>query len=349
MIATEKCQSMRVLLLDGEDCLTGRLLHEGLEARGHQCQIFGREELPEQLELIRTQIDLVLGYGPHTRSMFPLKSLLALPHAERPQVVWWLSENLPVMSRGVLFVNCLASLRLQLDRLIPQHRRETPRVNWKTSWLCKGQKYRIIGEFRELLRMNVIDLIVCNGESRQKQLEHLGIPSRTLYMGYTPTYGQDLSLPRDIDVLFLGKIDSAKRKRTLYELNKQLFQRGIDIEVVDGVHRFVSGDELTELLNRTKILVNLNRSKEFLILHRQFLAAANGTLLITHPLVDYGPFIPGKHLVVVELADMAQTIEQYLRDDTLRRTIADAAHSLAIENITLDKSLAALERWLGRI
>ena len=74
-------------------------------------------------------------------------------------------------------------------------------------------------------------------------------------------------LEKEIDVLFYGDINKFGRKPFIDKLQN----RGVNVYVVGPPDNIVSDNEIVELINKSKIVLNLsfsNSSKMFLILLR---------------------------------------------------------------------------------
>ena len=61
---------------------------------------------------------------------------------------------------------------------------------------------------------------------------------------------------------------------------------------------------------------------------RLMFCAANKALLVSEPVIDQEPFVPGCHFVTSPVEKMAETIEFYLSHEDQRRQIAEQAHHL---------------------
>ena len=68
-----------------------------------------------------------------------------------------------------------------------------------------------------------------------------------------------LNICKDIDVLFYGDIEKIGRRQYIDHLIKS----GINIRVIAGPGDFVSHEELINLINRAKIVLNLSRTRDF--------------------------------------------------------------------------------------
>jgi hypothetical protein len=152
-----------------------------------------------------------------------------------------------------------------------------------------------------------------------------------LPFGYHPDFGRNLNLPRDNDVLFLGTTSDARRKRIFPILEKAFAEKDIRLRIIDGSPKSGTyyADDRTQLLNRTKILLNVVKQPWDNHIFRLLLASANGTMLLSEPVWEKSQwnYRPGVHFVSCELEMMAETARSYLNDETARLAIVNRAHA----------------------
>ena len=103
---------------------------------------------------------------------------------------------------------------------------------------------------------NCVDHVFAMTKAMQDFLAGKGIDIDFIPVGYHPAFGEYLRLERDIDVLFLGRINNKRRASILNKLDRELSAEKIKLEIVD---KECFGDERTRLLNRTKISLDLPR------------------------------------------------------------------------------------------
>jgi hypothetical protein len=102
------------------------------------------------------------------------------------------------------------------------------------------------------------------------------------------------------------------------------------------------GDSRNELLNRTKILLNISRHPGLQNDVRLILGMATGALVISEPIYLPDPYVPGKHYVEAPLDELAATLQRYLADEQARREITAAGHAFVTQELTMRNSLARL-------
>jgi hypothetical protein len=201
--------------------------------------------------------------------------------------------------------------------------------------------YASNGRFlRALDRRGIVTLLAVATGAYQAYLAEHGVPSDFVPVGYHADDGRLLDLERDIDVLFLGDYAIRRRRRILSSLK----QDGVDVLTV-GSHSPTKGywgEARTELLNRTKILLNLPRLQGHLPDIRLIVGMANGALVVSEPLVLPAPCVPGVHYVESPAEELTTTVRSYLEDDAERARIASAAHGLVTKGLTLEQSFERL-------
>jgi len=177
---------------------------------------------------------------------------------------------------------------------------------------------------RHLSPKGVVTVLAVSSEAHQAYLAEHDIESEFVPIGNHPTYGRQLGLERDIPVLFLGEHRIRRRRKIL----KGLRRDGVDVVAIGGSSTTKGqwGDARTELLNRTKVLLNLPRFPGHFS-DRVMMGMATGALVVSEPLYLPAPFEPGVHYVESEVDQMAETVQRYLADEEARGRITDRAHT----------------------
>lgn len=286
-----------------------------LAEAGHRVTPFGWDDpLPPGL-------DVVLVYGPFN-TMTPLaRRLLALPPAQRPALAWLFTEQLPNPRLPQWWQAGFGRIRSSLDRLAHRHPALAP--------LNRGAyRFRYFGDLLWLRENGLLTTLAVWSDWWADRLRRAGFDPFVPPRGYHPGWGHDLGLERDIPVLWLGKPGTRRRARLLDRLRRDLSARGVVMHVVDGVENpYVFGPARTELLNRTRIMVNILREPWDDNSMRYALAFHNRVLVVTEPTLPHTPqFRPGEHLVAVPVAQMARTIVHYLEHEEERRRIVEQAY-----------------------
>jgi hypothetical protein len=299
-------------------------------ANGHEAVQFQFDgQLPSGL-------DIVFFSGPFG-SVAPFgKQLLLLAQAERPALIWWLTEQLPNPAWPKPLVRAAGALRSHVDRYAF---REQVDGTWQAVGPARrlthiGHRYRYYGDLYWLRKSGVLTVVVTGSPWRADYLRDRGFdPYVPPTPSFRPNWGADLKLVRDIPVLWLGKVATKRRERRLSRIRRDLRERGVELLVIDGVENpYIFGEDRTILLNRTKIVLNLLRTRWDNTAGRYALAAQNKCLLVTEPTLSHVAFEPGVHIVRASVDEMADTICHYLTHETERLAIAERAYSLIQQN-----------------
>jgi hypothetical protein len=165
------------------------------------------------------------------------------------------------------------------------------------------------------------DLVAASTLPRCEVLTQMGIPCEYAPLGYHPLWGTNRGRDRDVDVLFLGRVKRTGRQRLLRLIERQLAPAGVRLMVVD---RNCYGPPRTELLNRTRISLDLPQNTWETPVLRLLTSMACGALVVSNGRADPYPF-GDEHLVHVDSEALAAAILEHLRDEPLRRRKAEAA------------------------
>lgn len=194
---------------------------------------------------------------------------------------------------------------------------------------------------RQLHRSGLPDILCVSTRGRVDFLAERGIHAEYVPHGYGPDLGRDLGMERDIDVLFLGETKVLRRRLALLYLQ----WRGVEVLCRGGWSDLSCwGEARTELLNRTKIFLNVQRFAGEYSGLRFALAAANRAFVISEPMYDSYPFVAGEHYVAATLREMPEAIRHYLVHEEERRRIAENAFACAVEKHDRDAALGHMLR-----
>ena len=240
---------------------------------------------------------------------------------QRPFVVLWYSEPLPP-PRAAGLPRPRLHLR-EIAKIALRDRRTT-------------DVYSNAHRLRSLGRRGFPDLLVASTPARREYLAERGVDAEYVPLGYDPAqHGEWLGFQRDLDVLFLGVL-VPRRKRLI----RQLEARRVRVRQAGGWSDPQSwGESRTQLLNRTKIFLNLARHPGELPGVRLILGMASQTLVVSEPIYAPGPYVPGRHLVTASIEEMPEVIGHYLEHEDERRRIAAAGHRLVTQELTMKHSV----------
>ncbi len=252
------------------------------------------------------------------------QQLAARLKSERPFVVIWHAEPLPPPKAAGL-----PWPRLHLQEILQILRRDVGATDVYTNYF----------RLRSLARKGLPDLLVVSTPGGCEFLAERGIPAHWVPFGYDPSYGHYLGLARDIDVLFIGALNIPRRRRLI----RQLRQQGIELSAVGSwSDPAYWGENRTQLLNRTKIILNLQRYPGQLSGLRFILAMANRVLVVSEPVYHPAPYVPGKHYVSAPIGEMPQVIRYYLAHDDEREAIASEGHRFVTQELTMARSVSRI-------
>ncbi|MGE0683717.1 MAG: glycosyltransferase [Candidatus Binatia bacterium] len=257
---------------------------------------------------------------------FPLicRQLTSTPRSERPFVLLWHTELLPPPKGAGL-----PWPRLHVREIVAILRRKVYATDVYTNY------FRLCA----LARKGLPDLLLAPTLDRYEFLIERDISAYWAPLGYDPSRGYDMGLPRDIDVLFLGTLDIPRRKRII----KHLRRGGVDLLTMGS--RFDPtcwGEDRTRLLNRTKIFLNISRGPGQLPDTRLILGMANRALVISEPIYNPAPYVPGKHYISAAIEDLPEMIAYYLTHDYERERIANEGHRLVTQEVTMARSVSRI-------
>jgi hypothetical protein len=249
------------------------------------------------------------------------RRLCRMPREHRPMVVIWHVEPLPPPRAAGLPLP-----RLTLHEVAKIVVRSARATDVYTNWLT----------LRQLGRSAVPDILIVSAPGRREYLAERGLHSHWVPFGYHAGMGRDLGRRRDIDVLFLGEPGVPRRRRALGFLRSE----GIACTAVGDWHNPAYwGESRTELLNRVRILLNFSRTPGEYSGMRILLGLANKALVVSEPIYDPAPYVPGRHFVMAPLEQMPSLIREYLADENARAAIVDEGHRMALSEWTLRRSV----------
>ena len=176
---------------------------------------------------------------------------------------------------------------------------------------------------KRLSGLNIPQYIFVTTWGRKDFFESKGIKSHLLPVGWHEEWGYALERQRDIDVVFLGHIKDGKRTRAnrlriVNETAAGLKKRGYSMQIVE---QFCYGKERTELLNRTKVVLDVARTPWDLPGMRLIMSMACGALVVTSYMGNPYPFTADQHLVQSPSPSLADRIAYYLEHEDQRKAI----------------------------
>jgi hypothetical protein len=202
-------------------------------------------------------------------------------------------------------------------------------------------RFRYVGDYYYARRQGWLDVFADTSAVYGALHNKHGLNTVFAPWGGTPRWSADLNLERDIDVLWMGKRGSKRRSRLLDQIRQQLADSGVQMYVADGDENdFIFDDNRTEILNRSKITLNLTRTWYDDNFSRFAMAAPNRSLFVSETLLPHCPQVKaGIHYVSAPVEKLAETILYYLKKDTEREKLIENAYQLVTTELTFRNSV----------
>jgi hypothetical protein len=188
----------------------------------------------------------------------------------------------------------------------------------------------------------LVDLLVTTSHDRKTALDRHGVDARVVPFGYHERFAGPLvpaSAGRELDVVSIGSgMDWASRRSRGTEATVRALGTRLRVARPDRAW----GEQRHALLRTARVLLDVHRVPGNFVGLRLLLALAAGAVLVTEPLDDPRPFVPGVHYVEAPLSQLPAAIEAVLADEPLRRRIVDAGQTFVSTDLTMRRSLAAV-------
>jgi hypothetical protein len=180
--------------------------------------------------------------------------------------------------------------------------------------------------------------LVVTSRDRGECLAAWGLAARVVPFGYHERHAGPLTPagagPRDVPLLLLGSRAAHTRRATAVDrLRRGGAGRGL--RIADGTW----GSERERLLRRTRVMVDVHRIPGNFVGLRLLLSLAAGVALVTEPMTDPSPFVPGIHYLEAPLDDLLDVALALDADEPRRATIVEAGQALLRDHLTMRSSL----------
>ncbi len=203
-----------------------------------------------------------------------------------------------------------------------------------TSWFELGTHYASVGPV-------VLDI----SPYAVNELSQRGLDAIHLQLGYHSSWDQwggDSIQPRYTDLLFLGS-STPRRECILSEAAPLLWDCNADIRLfefpkpmIEPRAHFVASTAKWELLASSRVLLNIHRSEvPYFEWVRVLEAVVNGCLVVSETSTDYGPLIPGEHLIAAPPELLGAYTASIMTDEALRTDLATAAYDFVRTKLEL--------------
>ena len=293
-------------------------------------------------------VRVVFTFGPNGKLLPFLRQLEDIPADVRPVSVFWNTEGIPDLHLPWPLIELLSKFRSGgerwLDKSPHQWVRNLTQKQLFNLALKRMMRFRYLGDLNYAYERGWVHLIGDTSSVYTQLRSQHGLPTLFIPWGVTQKWYENLNLKRDIDVLWMGKPASQRRRRILYQIQQQLKAHGVKMYIADNEQNpFIFGKTRTEYLNRAKITLNITRTWYDDNFMRFILAAPNRSLIVSETLLQHCPqFEAGIHYVAAPVDKVTETILTYLYDEKKRLQIVENAYQLVMTKLKLSQSMGTL-------
>ncbi len=176
-----------------------------------------------------------------------------------------------------------------------------------------------------------------------------GIAARHLQLGWTQGWDHLRDSERDVDVLFMGCITD-RRSAALASYVRTLWRRRNCLILSDNSRpnwqqseSFLVEDEKWDLLNRTKVLLNIHQGESpYFEWLRVVQAISNGAVVVSEHSLHHGPLIAGRHFLAGDIESLGLLTEALLDDGDRRWKMQTEAYNTVRNEIALGAAVQTL-------
>jgi glycosyltransferase involved in cell wall biosynthesis len=194
---------------------------------------------------------------------------------------------------------------------------------------------------RRALQEGLVDLVAASTCERAGTVASWGFPSVFVPASHDfhPEAATPPEAPRDIDVLFLGRLTNPARRGALDAIARALRHRGARVAIHGGG---LHGAARDAVLARTRVLLHLAKYPWDTPWLRWFMAATHGVAMASEPLSLPDPFVPGTDFLQAPVPALADAVTALLADEPRRQGMAAACRARVAASMTLDHGAARL-------
>jgi hypothetical protein len=297
-------------------------------------------------EPIPEAVDFVFSFAPYGPFLQIPSKLAQIPFEKRPKLIHWNTQSVPDPRVPWPIVWFLSTFRSWTDRLSDTRGSRFSVARLPLSLINNRlYKYRFVGDYHYAYRKGWLDLFADMSFVHAELHRKLGLPVTVVPLGTPQKWYADLDLKRDIDVVWMGRHRTKRRSRLLKQIREQLERFGVKMHVFDGIENpFIFGERRVQLLNRTKVTLNLLPTwydANFYI--RFHVVAGNRSLVISEPFLSHYPgYVAGQHYVSANPESLVETILAYLENENERERITQNAYELVTTQFTFENSIKAI-------
>jgi len=297
--------------------------------------------------LIPEKAEVVFSFGPYGKFLTIPRQLAKMPPDQKPIFVHWNTEGIPDPRIPWKIMSSISRWRSWLGRVQDSRNGSAtiPGTEGLFSLLeSRMLRFRYLGDYYYAHRQGWLDIFADTSKIYAEIHRRHGLPTIVAHWGATPQWHKDLSLERDIDVLWMGTRGTRRRSILLDRVRSELESNGVRMHVADGKENpFIFGDERIYYLNRSKITLNITRTWYDDNFSRIALAAPNRSLVVSETILPHCPsFLAGIHFVSVPVEKLAETILYYLNHEEERLRIVDNAYHLVTTKLVFRESIKSI-------
>jgi hypothetical protein len=194
-------------------------------------------------------------------------------------------------------------------------------------------------DLRQGLADGWIDHVAVSTRQRQEFLAARGITAPFIAVGSCEELGGDQGLPRDLQVLFLGRVRRGPRAAKLARIEHTLRAAGIALTQITAD---CYGPNRTRCLNRTRLMLHLHNHPWSPAWIRFVMAAQCGAVVVSEPAADQEPFAAETHYAAAAACELPAAIVALLDDPVRYNRLRTAATALCRDSLTMLNSVQKL-------
>jgi hypothetical protein len=180
--------------------------------------------------------------------------------------------------------------------------------------------------------------VVVTSRDRAATLAGWGVTARTVPFGYHLCHAGALTPPgtgvRDVPLLLLGsRAEHTRRAAAVDRLRANGARHGLLVEDASW------GADRDALLRRTRVMLDVHRVPGNFVGLRLLLSLAAGVALVSEPMTDPWPFVPGVHFVEAPLDELLEAGLALIHDEARRDEIVEAGQALLRDDVSMPASL----------
>ncbi len=290
-------------------------------------------------------VDFIFSFGPYGRFLTVPQLYANVPKKDRPIIVHWNTEGIPDLRIPWSIVRLLSKFRSKYERLAESEGSFWSNLFSKRPFSLirsKFIRYLYVGDYYYAYKNDWLDVFSDSSSVYAKlHSKNDALPTVVAAWGGTQRWYKEMSLERDIDVLWIGKRGSMRRSQLVDYVRDELKKHNVNMYIADGEENpFIFGDDRTEYLNRAKITLNITRTWYDDNYSRFSMAAPNRSLIVSEPLLPHcEAYQEGVHYVSAPIEELPNKILHYLKHDNEREKIVEDAYQLITNELSFKNQI----------